>query len=157
MWRPTALRDEANILALLDTGLRSSELFSLDFGELDIKTGKLVVRHGPAGGTKGGKGRIVYLGKAASQSLRRHTVTRDDKDRQDAPPFAAGTRRMGRDALRQLTFYLGEAANAKKCHPHRFRHTFAITCLRSGGDDFTLQAILGHTSLSIVQQYARLA
>ncbi len=66
-------------------------------------------------------------------------------------------RPFNRDALRQVIQWLGERAGVKKAHPHRFRHTFAISYLRAGGDVFTLQLMLGHSSLDMVQHYARLA
>ena len=66
-------------------------------------------------------------------------------------------RSMNKTALRFLIKHLGDNAGIKKCHPHRFRHTFAITYLRSGGDLFTFQALLGHSYLDMVQHYARIA
>jgi integrase/recombinase XerD len=84
-------------------------------------------------------------------------VTRDDKTDERAPLFSAGLRRLTRDALRHLIGRLGDATDAQNAHPHRFHHTFAITYLRCGGDVFTLQRLLGHGSLDMVQYYAPLA
>ena len=65
MRRATGKRDHAILLFLLDTGLRASELCSLRIGDVDSSTGKVDIRHGIGGGAKGGKGRVVYLGKVA--------------------------------------------------------------------------------------------
>lgn len=158
MRRPTARRDKALILTLVDTGLRASELCSLRIRDLDEKTGKVHVRHGVYGGAKGGKGRFVYLGKTARRVLWRYLADREDRNDPDAPLFVGlRNRSMNKDGLRHVIHNLGEKAGVKKAHPHRFRHTFAITYLRSGGDIFTLKTLLGHSSLDMVQHYARVA
>ena len=97
------------------------------------------------------------MGNAVRRSLWRYLVTRDDKDDERAPLFTANQRSLNRDSLRHLVARLGDVAQIRKCHPHRFRHTFAITYLRCGGDVFSLQRLLGHGSLEMVQHYARLA
>jgi integrase/recombinase XerD len=158
MRRATGKRDQAIILTLLDTGLRASELCALKIGDADPKTGKVQVKHGRAGGAKGGKGRTVFLGKSARRAVWRYLVEREDGDDPDAPLFTVTYGRpMNKTALRFMIMRLGARANIKKCHPHRFRHTFAITYLRSGGDLFTLQSLLGHTTLDMVRHYARIA
>lgn len=158
MRRATAHRDHAIILTLLDTGLRASELCSLKIGDVDQKSGKVQIKHGSAGGAKGGKGRTVYLGKAARRAVWRYLANREDGEDTLAPLFLGKFNHpMNKGVLRQLIARLGEKAKVKKCHPHRFRHTFAITYLRSGGDVFTLQALLGHSTLEMVQHYARIA
>ncbi|MBI5030204.1 MAG: tyrosine-type recombinase/integrase [Chloroflexi bacterium] len=158
MRRMTARRDRAMILFLLDTGLRASEFCSLTIGDVDQKTGRVVVKHGTLGGAKGGKGRVVFIGKSTRSALWRYLIERTDNDDANAPLF---TSRMGcamtKTALRLMLVDLGKKAGVEKCHPHRFRHTFAITYLRSSGDLFTLQALLGHSSLEMVQHYARIA
>jgi len=158
MRRPTGHRDHAIVLMLLDTGLRASELCSLKTGDVDLKTGKVEVKHGQQGGAKGGKGRTVFLGKAARSAVWRYLAHREENPDPAAPLFIGKFNRpLNRDGLRQMLGTLGEKAKIKKCHPHRFRHTFAITYLRSGGDVFTLQALLGHSSLEMAQHYARIA
>jgi integrase/recombinase XerD len=158
MRRPTARRDRALILVLLDTGLRASELCALTVGDVDLKSGQVVVKHGEAGGAKGGKGRVVYLGKAARRALWRYLATRDDGKNPDRPLFLGKLQRqINKRVLRQLIARLGEKADVAHAHPQRFRHSFAITYLRSGGDLFTLQALLGHRTLEMVQHYAQIA
>jgi integrase/recombinase XerD len=158
MRRWTAHRDQAIILTLLDTGLRASELSALMIGDVDLRTGKVLVKHGRLGGAKGGKGRIVFLGKAARRAVWRYLAEREDGTQPEAPLFLVKyDRPMNKTALRLLIKHLGTKAGVKNCHPHRFRHTFAITYLRSGGDVFTLQALLGHSTLDMVQRYTHVA
>ena len=158
MRRPTARRDRAIILTLLDTGLRASELCSLRIGDVDLKSGKVIVRHGVGGGSKGGKGRIVYMGKSTRRAVWRYLADREDGNEPEAPLFLGKSYRpMNKDGLRLVITALGKKANVSKCHPHKFRHTFAITYLRSGGDLFTLKSLLGHSTLEMVEHYARIA
>jgi integrase/recombinase XerD len=107
MLRPTANRDQAIILTLLDSGIRAEE-----------------------GGAKGGKGWVVYLGKTARHALWRYLAEREDGEEPNAPLF---TVRRGRafnaDTLRHLIKGVAVEAGVKKAYPHKFRHTFAITYL----------------------------
>ena len=158
MRRPTANRDQALILVLVDTGLRALELCSLKVGDVEIKRGKVEVKHGVEGGAKGGKGRMVYLGKTTRIAVWRYLVDREDGDDPDALVFLdQHDRHYNPGSLRQLIKDIAERAGVKGAYPHKFRHMFAITYLRSGGDIFTLQSLLGHSSLEMVRHYAQIA
>jgi integrase/recombinase XerD len=94
----------------------------------------------------------------ARHFLWRNLTEREDGTDPDEPLFIGKHNRpMNRDGLRQLLGSLGEKVQVRKCHPHRFRHTFAITYLLSGGDLFTLKSQLGHSTLDMVRHYAQIA
>jgi integrase/recombinase XerD len=116
------------------------------------------VKHGVIGGAKGGKGRTVYLGKAARQPVWRYLTDQEDANDHNAPVFLAQHGHPSNpNSLRQLIQGIADHAEVKDVYPHKFRHTFAITYLRSGGDILTLQALLGHSSLEMVRHYAQIA
>lgn len=149
--RPTALRDRAILLALLDTGLRASELTALRLADYDEKRGRMRVLHG-----KGDKERTVFLGDTSRLAVWRYLATRETV--KTSPLFATrqGTA-LERAGLLHLVQRIGERAGVQGVHPHRFRHTFAIWFLRNGGNPLELQRMLGHEKLETVLIYVRLA
>lgn len=143
----TGLRDRAIVLLLLDTGIRASELCGIRIK--DIKPNGIYVRG------KGAKDRIVPLSEPTRSVLLDHLGNRKDPEE-----FVFKTEQghdLTRDALRLIIRRIGDRAGVTDAHPHRFRHTFAITFLRNGGDPFTLQMILGHETLDMVRRYLAIA
>jgi len=150
--RQTKLRDQAIMLALLDTGLRVSELCALKMSDYERKQGRLSVRHG-----KGDKPRVVYLGQSAQRGLWRYLTERGAVPA-GAPLFATREgKRMNKDSVRLMITRAGARCGVAGAGPHRFRHTFAVNFLRNGGHILALQDLLGHSSLEMVRRYARLA
>jgi len=155
MKRPTAERDTALIVLLLDTGIRSGEAGRLNVKDVNLETGEIfVVPYGSS--QRKTKSRVIPLGKATRRVLWRYLSTRPEAE-QDEPLFqTTAGRRMNNSAIRLLLKDLGDKAGIKNCHPHRLRHTFAVEFLRNEGDIFTLQMILGHSSLDMVRHYLQL-
>lgn len=150
--RPTALRDRAILLVLVDTGLRASEVCALQARDYDPESGRLLVRHG-----KGDKERVVYAGEGCRRALWRYLVQRQEARQRD-PLFAtASGRAMTRDNLLNLVVRIAKRAGVRGANVHRFRHTFAIQFLRNGGSVLALQDALGHERMETVRIYAKLA
>lgn len=156
MKRSTAERDIALIVLLLDTGVRSGEACRLNIKDLDIEKGEVFIA--PFGSSKRKtKSRVLPIGKATRRALWRYLASRSGTDG-NSPIFVTITgKQMNPNSVRLLLTDLGDKANVPNCHPHRFRHTFAVEYLRNEGDIFTLQMILGHESLDMVRRYLQLA
>lgn len=156
MRRRTADRDIGLLLVLLDTGLRAGEAGRLKIRDYNPKTGEIYVApHGNS--MRKTKSRPVYVGKAGQKVLWRYLAGRKDAKPDDPLFLSEGNRAMDNNSIRLLLADLGVKAGIANVHPHRLRHTFAIEYLRNGGDVFTLQRILGHSSLEMVQKYLELS
>lgn len=149
--RPTAIRDKAIILTLLDTGARASELCQLIIDDYDEQRGRLRIQHG-----KRDKERVVTVGVRAQKAIWRYLADRIGK--MTDPLFASneGTH-LKRDNLYRICMTIGKNAGVKNAHPHRYRHTFAVNFLRNGGNIALLKELLGHEKIEMVLEYARIA
>lgn len=155
MKRPTALRDTAIVMTLLDTGARASECCRLNIGDVNLDNGEVAIR--PYGTGNKTKPRTVFLGAKAREATWKYIVSRAPYQ-SDHPLFITkNRRRFDRSALRHLIVRMGERAGIHGATTHRFRHTFAIEFIRNGGDIFTLKRMLGHATLDMVQNYLALA
>ena len=72
------------------------------------------------------------------------------------PPTRTG-KKLDRDELAKRLHSMGLRAGVEKCHPHRFRHTFAVMFLRNGGSSLALQRLLGHSTMEMVRHYVKLS
>ncbi|MCD0166355.1 tyrosine-type recombinase/integrase [Deinococcus sp. 12RED42] len=145
------VRDTAVVLALFDTGIRLAELIGLTLDDLQPERGLLRVIG------KGDKERSVPIGSRALGAVTSY-VRRERRARH------AGVRhlflsRLGQPLTRSgisiRLSRLSEAAGFARemTTPHTFRRGFAVEFLRNGGDVFTLQQILGHSSLEMTRKY----
>jgi integrase/recombinase XerD len=150
--RPTALRDRAIILLLVDTGVRASELCTLTAGNTDLKNRRITVDG------KGSKERIIPFSARTAQAIWRYLSHQPAPRGNHHRLFLAedGTP-ISRYALGRLISRLGTRAGVRGAHPHRFRHTFAIQFLRNAGNGYVLQTLLGHSTMEMVKVYLELA
>ena len=150
------LRNKAMLEVLYATGLRVSELVNLRGDQLNLRQGVVRVTG------KGGKERLVPLGRAAIDCLERY--------RRQALPELAGRSmadhlfpgRFGRPMSRQNFWYLVRryalaAGLAQLPSPHVLRHAFATHLVNHGADLRAVQLLLGHSDISTTQIYTHVA
>ena len=143
-------RDAALVRFMLDTGCRAAEVCGLLAADVDWQERRAMVLG------KGRKERYVFFSPGVAEAMRRYWA----EERPGRTPyfFESEASRAGRpltpSGLLAMCKRFGKIADVH-VHPHKFRHTFAIAYLRSGGDVFSLQKRLGHTTLAMSEHYAK--
>lgn len=158
----TGERDKALLYVLLDTGVRHQELTDLTVEDINIEAGSVLIREG-----KGGKSRTVFVGLKARRALINYMRLRD------SPLLVAMRRKRGatvtsalwltdegapltKSGIRQIIMRRARQAGLPEPGMHEFRRAFAINSLRNGMDVITLQRLLGHSTLAIINRYLKL-
>lgn len=149
-------RDHTLLLMILDSGLRVSELTGLLLCNLHIEDGLVKVKG------KGNKERTVPIGRKVARQLWRYVTqyrARPARPRIDNVFLTRNGEPMTKDRIEKRMAHHGRKAGLEgiRCSPHTLRHTAAITFLRNGGDVFSLQRMLGHTSLEMTRRYCQVA
>jgi integrase/recombinase XerC len=156
-------RDRAMLETLYSTGIRVSELVSLEVDDLDLAGGAMKVRG------KGKKERLVPLGAHAVGAIQAYVelaekdphfqATWNDASATSKPLFLNkhAQRLSSRSVRRKLDKYLREVGLDPSISPHTLRHSFATHLLDNGADLRSVQELLGHQSLSTTQVYTHLS
>jgi len=150
---PCIVRDRAIIELFYSSGLRLSELASLDIDTIDFAENQVKVMG------KGSKERIVPVGSMACVAVKDWLDRRDEYAKQEERALFVSFR-GGRLSARGIQFRLTEWARRKgfsqHVHPHALRHSFASHLLESSGDLRAVQEMLGHSDISTTQIYTHL-
>ena len=148
----TGYRDSCVIITMYGTGLRISEVVDLYKSNVNFDTGQIRVIG------KGKKERSVFMSASVFKALYKYNT----QQRPDVTSYYFFVHKDGRPLTRfyfehRMHAYLEKAGITKICTPHILRYSFAIQFLRNGGDIFTLQKILGHSTLEMTRRYLKIA
>ena len=147
-------RNYALVSLMLDTGIRLSETASLKADDVHLEDRYVKVLG------KGSKERFVAFGAACQRSLvDYHMHFRVEPAHQQIDEFFLGIDGypLTPAALQSFMVRLGKTAEVPRLHPHLLRHTYATSFLINGGDAFLLKQNLGHSTLSMVENYLHIA
>ena len=153
---PRALRDRALVELLYGAGLRVSEATGLEKGSVALEE-RIVRVLG-----KGGKERLVPLGRPAAEAVRRYlALGRPHLDRRYRPELFLNARggALTRAGAFLILRKLAERAGLEpgRVHPHLLRHSFATHLLEGGADLRSVQEMLGHADLGTTERYTHVS
>lgn len=150
---PLEVRDLAMMELMYSSGLRLAELVALDEPDVDRRDASVRVTG------KGGKSRIVPVGRAAMQALDRWLEQRAGlaHDGEPAVFVSRRGRRINRRTVQdRLNRWGRQNQSEQRLHPHLMRHSFASHMLESSGDLRAVQELLGHSDIATTQIYTHL-
>ncbi len=153
------IRDKTILELLFSTGLRVSELASLDRDQINLQRREF----GIVG--KGGKERVVFISDAAAEWIERYLNLRKDTFRPlfiryqgkiDPSDQGEKMRLTPRSIERIVEKYSKRVGLSIKATPHTLRHSFATDLLINGADIRSVQEMLGHANISTTQIYTHI-
>ena len=151
---PLEIRDLAMFELFYSSGLRLSELSSLDIADLDLSDCSLLVRLG-----KGGKSRVLPIGSKAVTAINNWLQERVKMSASTDTALFVTTkgRRLGQRSIElRLSQWCKKKGIQEHIHPHMLRHSFASHLLESSQDLRAVQELLGHSNISTTQIYTHL-
>lgn len=147
----TGVRNYTIMLTFLETGVRLRELCDIDIPDVNF-TDRVIKILG-----KNGSYRYVPFQAKYANVLRQYLKVRGSSP-VDSLFITHDDTKLSRRAVQQFLSRYGKKANItdKRVSPHTFRHTFAKMYIQNGGDPFSLQQILGHSTMDMVKVYVNM-
>ena len=142
------VRDLAMIELLASTGIRVGELVNLNIDDVLFNERECVVLG------KGDSERIVYFDAKTKIHLLKYLENRTDNNPALFVSFKKPYKRLGINGVERRIRELGNGANIKKVHPHKFRRTMATNAIDKGMPIEQVQKLLGHVQIDTTMQYA---
>lgn len=150
---PLAIRDKAIMELFYSSGLRLSELASLQWEQLDLGSGMVTVTG------KGNRTRMVPVGRVASEALLQWREVRGEFASFEQPNVFVSQRGnpiATRTIQARIRYWAKRQGIPQNIYPHLLRHSFASHMLESSGDLRAVQELLGHADISTTQIYTHL-
>ena len=148
-----AIRDKAILELIYSSGLRLTELISLNINDIDFSDRILFVTG------KGKKVRNVPVGKYAIEAINnwiKNRITLVNSDEEALFVSKRGKRISARSIQERVKKWAIKQGLTNHVHPHMLRHSFASHILESSGDLRAVQELLGHADISTTQVYTHL-